>query len=357
MMLLSIFFYYLKKDVDGKRNYWIPAFAAMLASCTRIVGVILVFPLVLGMYRDLYSGKISLKKAGSFIKDTLCTPVRMLQIFICPAGIFVNMLHLYWVCGDAWAFRHVQTAWREDGAGYIGNMIWDFFNNIYAERYWIPLVVILAIVVYVYMLRNGYYEEVLFAIITLIIPLTGGVMSMCRFIVGSYVIFIGIYDYLADKKDIKLCATALVVIMEAFLIWLWFTAGVNAFTALIQPVSMTEMRIYMKNKKIINVICYIITAALAVFYLATLVLGSKGRYHRSMICIMLMESFQSGRESMDLIITLEMLIYMIYQSLRSIRSFLKKKSYMEIHQEEMNRTMQIIMKPIKTAWNLTEIQP
>ena len=168
---------------------------------------------------------------NSFIKDTLCTPVRMLQIFICPAGIFVNMLHLYWVCGDAWAFRHVQTAWREDGAGYIGNMIWDFFNNIYAERYWIPLVVILAIVVYVYMLRNGYYEEVLFAIITLIIPLTGGVMSMCRFIVGSYVIFIGIYDYLADKKDIKLCATALVVIMEAFLIWLWFTAGVNAFTA------------------------------------------------------------------------------------------------------------------------------
>ena len=155
----------------------------------------------------------------------------MLQIFICPAGIFVNMLHLYWVCGDAWAFRHVQTAWREDGAGYIGNMIWDFFNNIYAERYWIPLVVLLAIVVYVYMLRNGYYEEVLFAIITLIIPLTGGVMSMCRFIVGSYVIFIGIYDYLADKKDIKLCATALVVIMEAFLIWLWFTAGVNAFTA------------------------------------------------------------------------------------------------------------------------------
>lgn len=57
MMLLSIFFYYLKKDVDGKRNYWIPAFAAMLASCTRIVGVILVFPLVLGMYRDSYSGK------------------------------------------------------------------------------------------------------------------------------------------------------------------------------------------------------------------------------------------------------------------------------------------------------------
>ena len=31
----------------------------------------------------------------------------------------------------------------------------------------------------------------------------------------------------------------------------------------------------MKNKKIVNVICYIVTAALAVFYLATLVLGQK----------------------------------------------------------------------------------
>lgn len=231
MMLIAIFFYYLKKESDKECSYWIPAIATMLASCTRIVGVILVFPLVVRMYRDSYSGRISIKKFGLFVRDILCTPVRLLQIFICPAGIFVNMLHLYWVSGDAWAFRHVQAAWREDGAGYIGNMIWDFFNNIYAERYWIPLVVIMAIVVYIYMLKKGYYEEVVFAAITLVIPLTGGVMSMCRFIVGSYVIFIGIYDYLADKKDIKLCATALVVVMEAFLIWLWFTAGVNAFTA------------------------------------------------------------------------------------------------------------------------------
>ncbi len=80
----------------------------MLASCTRIVGVILVFPLVVRMYRDSYSGRISIKKFGLFVRDILCTPVRLLQIFICPAGIFVNMLHLYWVSGDAWAFRHVQ---------------------------------------------------------------------------------------------------------------------------------------------------------------------------------------------------------------------------------------------------------
>lgn len=220
-----------KKEKGNINNYWISAAAAMLASCTRIVGVILVFPLVLQMYLDLYEGRITFGKLGSFIVHMFKNPVKILQVFLCPAGIFVNMMHLYYVTGDAWAFRNVQAAWREDGAGWIGNMIWDFFNNIYAERYWIPLVMILAIIVYVYMLKCRYYSEVLFAVITLIIPFTGGVMSMCRFIVGSYVVYIGLYDYFADKKDLKWLAVFLAVVMEAFLIWLWFTAGVNAFTA------------------------------------------------------------------------------------------------------------------------------
>jgi hypothetical protein len=231
MMLIAVFFYYLKKEKGNINNYWISAAAAMLASCTRIVGVILVFPLVLQMYLDLYEGRITFGKLGSFIVHMFKNPVKILQVFLCPAGIFVNMMHLYYVTGDAWAFRNVQAAWREDGAGWIGNMIWDFFNNIYAERYWIPLVMILAIIVYVYMLKCRYYSEVLFAVITLIIPFTGGVMSMCRFIAGSYVVYIGLYDYFADKKDLKWLAVFLAVVMEAFLIWLWFTAGVNAFTA------------------------------------------------------------------------------------------------------------------------------
>ena len=231
MMLIAVFFYYLKKEKGNINNYWISAAAAMLASCTRIVGVILVFPLVLQMYLDLYEGRITFGKLGSFIVHMFKNPVKILQVLLCPAGIFVNMMHLYYVTGDAWAFRNVQAAWREDGAGWIGNMIWDFFNNIYAERYWIPLVMILAIIVYVYMLKCRYYSEVLFAVITLIIPFTGGVMSMCRFIAGSYVVYIGLYDYFADKKDLKWLAVFLAVVMEAFLIWLWFTAGVNAFTA------------------------------------------------------------------------------------------------------------------------------
>lgn len=62
MMLIAVFFYYLKKEKGNINNYWISAAAAMLASCTRIVGVILVFPLVLQMYLDLYEGRITFGK-------------------------------------------------------------------------------------------------------------------------------------------------------------------------------------------------------------------------------------------------------------------------------------------------------
>ena len=37
MMLIAVFFYYLKKEKGNINNYWISATAAMLASCTRIV--------------------------------------------------------------------------------------------------------------------------------------------------------------------------------------------------------------------------------------------------------------------------------------------------------------------------------
>ena len=112
----------MKKEKGNINNYWISAAAAMLASCTRIVGVILVFPLVLQMYLDLYEGRITFGKLGSFIVHMFKNPVKILQVFLCPAGIFVNMMHLYYVTGDAWAFRNVQAAWREERERGISRM-------------------------------------------------------------------------------------------------------------------------------------------------------------------------------------------------------------------------------------------
>ena len=91
---------------------------------------------------------------------------------------------------------------------------------------------ILAIIVYVYMLKCRYYSEVLFAVITLIIPFYG--RSYVNVQIYSWKLCCIHLVYMinfADKKDLKWLAVFLAVVMEAFLIWLWFTAGVNAFTA------------------------------------------------------------------------------------------------------------------------------
>ena len=48
----------------------------------------------------------------AFIKDVISDAGKLLALAICPLGIFVYMTFLRGFCGDAWAFYHVQKAWR-----------------------------------------------------------------------------------------------------------------------------------------------------------------------------------------------------------------------------------------------------
>lgn len=54
--------------------------------------------------------------------------------------------------------------------------------------------------IYIYMIVRKHYSMGIFGIIALLIPLTSHVMSTCRFTVGSYVVFVGLYDLLDRMK-------------------------------------------------------------------------------------------------------------------------------------------------------------
>mgnify|MGYP001106802276 CR=1 FL=1 len=81
----------------------------------------------------------------------------------------------------------------------------------------------------------------------------------------------------------------------------------------------------MKNKKIINGICYVITAALAVFYLATLVLGQKREVSKEYDLYYVDDELSRwpGEHGLDysfgLTVQRHMQRYMIHQSLMSIK--------------------------------------
>ena len=66
---------------------------------------------------------------------------------------------------------------------------------------------IAAFAVYGFMLYRKYYSMAVFGIISLLVPLTSHVMSTCRFIIGTYVIFIGAYDLMNNAGARKFPGT------------------------------------------------------------------------------------------------------------------------------------------------------
>ena len=87
---------------------------AACSSGTRIVGCILVFALVVQLYIDMEGTKISFGRVKTFVMDMLKAPKKILSVLVCPLGAFAYMTFLNFFCGDAWAYKNVQIAWREE---------------------------------------------------------------------------------------------------------------------------------------------------------------------------------------------------------------------------------------------------
>ena len=183
-----------------KKNYMMAGVSAALASATRIVGCTLIVVLFTDMYVSMYKQHRDEERRivaaiKAFIKDVISDAGKLLALAICPLGIFVYMTFLRGFCGDAWAFYHVQKAWRtqklfpvigvliKSCTGRLGEMS-DVkqINGIILG--WLCVFTLL---MYVIMLVRKHYACGIFGIIALMIPLTSSVMSTLRFIVGSFV--------------------------------------------------------------------------------------------------------------------------------------------------------------------------
>ena len=100
-----------------KKNYMMAGVSAAFASATRIVGCTLIVVLLTDMYVSMYKQHRDEERRivaaiKAFIKDVISDAGKLLALAICPLGIFVYMTFLRGFCGDAWAFYHVQKAWR-----------------------------------------------------------------------------------------------------------------------------------------------------------------------------------------------------------------------------------------------------
>lgn len=222
VLFIALFFY-----CCAKKRYILAGCMAAFASATRIVGCLLVFALVVEMYLDIVpkEGK-EWDRLKAFVIQMLKSPERIFAIMISPLGAFSYMTFLRFFCGDVWAYKNVQIAWREDTFFPVIGVLWKACTGQIEPRYtYMGWFCIGIFVVYGTMLYRKYYSLAVFGIISLLVPLTSHVMSTCRFTVGAYVIYIGVYEIL--KKVHPKIRTAVLIffaLAEVWLLLMWYNS-------------------------------------------------------------------------------------------------------------------------------------
>ncbi len=222
IMFTVLFFYFCKY----KKYLWAGCMSA-LASGTRVVGCLLVFSLLIELYMEISKGMSFVQGAKKFVKTMLATPKYILSVLLCPLGTFLYMAFLYFFCGDAWAFKNVQIAWRENDMFPVIEVLWKACTGQQQPWYtymgWMCLVFI---GVYVYMFKKKHYSLATFGLLSLLVALTSHVMSTCRFTMGTFVIYIGVYDLLMllkNKPKIVKCIVALLIGVASFVLLIhWY---------------------------------------------------------------------------------------------------------------------------------------
>ena len=169
-----------------RRDYLAAGVFAALVSGTRIVGVFIVLAIALQAWLD------HRERGGTvigFVPAVLKRPDILVAIFVAPLGLFAYMAYLHWHIGDALAFSHVQRAWgRATGNPLV--YLWNALANFPKDSWW-PTVSqqlgaawLVGIGMTILMAARRQFPAALFCLVCLTLPLSAGLASMLRFVVG-----------------------------------------------------------------------------------------------------------------------------------------------------------------------------
>lgn len=201
------FFYCLK----CKKYLWMGIIGA-LASATRNMGVMLVFPVIVQFIEDYFkTNKFSIK--GFFI-NLFNNHKFILGIMMIPAGLFSYMLYLYLWVGDSMAFVHIQRAW---GRGDISNPLRVLLNsltNVNSFVFYLSIWSLWGIYCLWLLFNNKRWSELIMAVLFVFIPLSTSVDSMPRYLIGCFLPLLAFTDGLSKHPVYK--TFALIVVSFIF---------------------------------------------------------------------------------------------------------------------------------------------
>ena len=172
----------------------------------------------------VYANEIgqAVERAVSLLAVVFCADTYLVEVQSKRSEVFC----LYNLKKQAWAYKNVQIAWRDDEYFPVVGVLWKACTGQIEPRYtYMGWFCVAILILYGYMFFRKYYAMAVFGIISLLVPLTSHVMSTCRFTFGTYVVFVGMYDILSRfNKVVRWVITGILVIIEIYLLFLWYNS-------------------------------------------------------------------------------------------------------------------------------------
>ena len=225
IMLLSMTFYFMKR-----RNYLIMGICGALLSATRNTGVFFVFVILLDqihIFRNDESNCSDVAGKGKhfnvikFFSKLIPDYKLVLGTMMVPAGLFIHMLYLYYLTGDAFAFVHIQKAFMKDTKGGIIN-VWVRAFELYHDQLWFWCYMALLIAVIVMVLMNGRGDETIWGVLNWIIPQQRGLGAMHRYFHMNFVFELMFSDWcMRFRRYIRYLILIVAFFAECIMMSMW----------------------------------------------------------------------------------------------------------------------------------------
>lgn len=208
-----------------RRDYLAAGIFAALVSGTRIVGVFIVLAIVLQAWLD------HRQRGGTamgFVPAVFRRPDLLVAIFIAPLGLFAYMAYLHWHIGDALAFSHVQRAWgRATGNPLV--YLWNALTNFPQDSWWptvsqqLGVAWLVGMGMTIVMAVRRQFAAALFCLVCLTLPLSAGLASMLRFVVGLAPVTVTAMTLLARWRLVHIVSLGVILIGGYFGTVGWLT--------------------------------------------------------------------------------------------------------------------------------------
>lgn len=203
LLLALLVFYHASVD------QWVYAglFAALL-SATKVIGVLIVFPMLVIALR-----KYSVK---SLIRLDQGTEHVVFSLILAPLGLFLYMFYLYHHVGDVFAFKNVQVAWSRQ----IGNpvtVLLEGLSNPFNIKFYFALITVSGLGLTAYLVKRRLYPEAILLGLGILMPLSTHLVSIPRYIFGLFPVYIAIEMMTRDQALLRYLVFAVFSASSAFI--------------------------------------------------------------------------------------------------------------------------------------------